>query len=50
MVSRIIYWIERGEPLSMKYNDLKQRLMKIWMKNLVYIAVLQFAICTLAVP
>ena len=36
-LSRIIHWIERGATLSMKkYNDLKHRLMKIEMKNLVY--------------
>ena len=42
-ISRIIYWIERGSTLLMKeYNDLKQRLMKTGMKNLVYIWLLTF--------
>ena len=34
-VSKIIYWIERGSTSSIKeYNDLKQRLMEIGIKNL----------------
>ena len=34
-VFKIIYWIEHGSNSSIKkYNDLKQRLMKIGMKNL----------------
>ena len=37
-VSRIIYFIERGGTSSTKkYNDLKQRLMEIGMKRLLYI-------------
>ena len=36
-ISRIIHWIECGGTSTKEYNDLKQRLMKIEMKNLVYI-------------
>ena len=36
--SRVIYWIEHGDTSSMKeYNDLKQQLMEIAMKNSLYI-------------
>ena len=39
-ILRIIYWTERGgTPLVKEYNGLKQRLMKIGIKNLVYLTI-----------
>ena len=44
-VSKIIYWIEHdGTSFVKEYNNLKQRLMKIRMKNLAHIRLFDYNI------